>query len=53
MSVDETTIKKTALEIEKVIKSRMKGNVTLQPMQIKVVNDCNNNFMPVLNFITQ
>lgn len=22
-------------------------------MQIKVVNDCNNNFMPVINFIIQ
>lgn len=25
----------------------------LQPIQIKVINDCNNNFMPVLNFILQ
>lgn len=31
----------------------MRANVIIQPMQVKIVNDCNNNFMPVLNFITQ
>lgn len=31
----------------------MQANVQLQPMQIRVINDCNNNFMPVINFITQ
>jgi hypothetical protein len=31
----------------------MRAVLSLQPMQVKVINDCNNNFMPILNFITQ
>lgn len=31
----------------------MKANVKLEPMQIRIVNDCDNNFMPVINFVLQ
>lgn len=30
------------------IKSKVKGAINLEPVQIKVINDCGNNFMPVI-----
>ena len=40
-------------EMEKKIKNKMKATFTLEPMQVRVVNDCDNNFMPVMNFVIQ
>lgn len=39
--------------MEKRIKDKMVANMRLEPIQIRVVNDCNNNFMPVINLIIQ
>lgn len=35
---------------ENKIKSKTIGTIKLEPLQFRVVNDCGNNFMPVLNF---
>lgn len=31
----------------------MKATFSIEPMQIRMINDCDNNFMPVINFVMQ
>ena len=31
----------------------MRATFNIEPMQVRVVNDCDNNFMPVMNFVLQ
>lgn len=51
--IDKTAIGQTVKRVEKAIKDKTKASVKLEPIQIRVVNDCNNNFMPVINLIIQ
>lgn len=40
-------------KVEKKIKDKMSATFVMQPLQMRIINDCDNNFMPVMNFIMQ
>ncbi len=46
-------LEKTKSIIKKPILDKMKARVNLSPLELLIINDCDQNFMPVLKFVIQ
>lgn len=46
-------IERTKSTLEKPILEKMRALVNLNPIELLIINDCDQNFMPVLKFIIQ
>lgn len=53
IEIDTRALERTIYKGENKIRNKSKGILKLEPIQVRIVNDCGHNFMPVINFQVQ